>query len=161
MAAGRVAVMPKLGPAASGRALEIGVNVAHSDDDGSTFGGGFVTDFFGTRTHVGGDLRLTMDKWLLSGEMVYAALRPTLGIDRGPWGFHTTVGYMLSPKTQVLARLDGFDADIIGLDRSDLLVLGFNVWPTAVTEFQINYLVDTRDTAIDHHQLLVNFQFGF
>ncbi len=161
MYAGRVAVTPRLGPAGTGRTLEVGVNIAHSDDDGSTFGGGFVTDFVGTRTHVGGDVRLTANKWLVSGELVYAELRPTLGIDRSPWGFHTTVGYMLSPKMQVLARFDGFDADIIGLDRSDLLILGFNAWPTAVTEFQINYLVDARDTAVDHHQLLMNFQFGF
>ena len=160
MYAGRVAVTPRLGPAGTGRALEVGVNVAHSDDQSSTFGGGFVTGFVGTRTHVGGDARLTLDRWLLSGELVYAELRPTLGIDRSPWGFHTTVGYMLSPKTQVLARFDGFDADA-GPDRSDLLVLGFNAWPTAVTEFQVNYLIDTRDTAVDHHQLLVNFQFGF
>jgi len=47
------------------------------------------------------------------------------------------------------------------LERRDWMVLGLNVWPTSVTEFQVNYIVDTRDTAFDHHQLLVNFQFGF
>ena len=39
-------------------------------------------------------------------------------------------------------------------------MLGFNAWPATVTEFQINYLVDARDAAVDHHQMLVNFQFG-
>ena len=42
-----------------------------------------------------------------------------------------------------------------------MIVLGFNAWPTSVTEFQVDYSVDVRDAAVDHHQILVNFQFGF
>jgi hypothetical protein len=158
--AGRIVVTPHLDTDGTDRSLVIGVNAAHSKDDGSTFGGGFVTDFVGARTHLGGDVRLQLDRWLVAGELLYAALRPTIGTDRDPWGYHATASYSFTPKTQGLVRFDGFQPDDGG-DRRDVIVLGFNAWPTSVTEFQINYLVDTRDAAIDHHQILVNFQFGF
>lgn len=41
------------------------------------------------------------------------------------------------------------------------LILGLNVWPITMTEFQVNYLVDTDNQAFENHQLLVNFQLGF
>ncbi len=156
--AGRIFVTPHMGSA--DRSLIVGASGAYSKDDGSTFGGGFVTDFSGTRTHLGGDARLQVDRWLFSGELLYANLQPTVGAERNPWGFHTTVGYFLSPKTQTLVRFDGFQPDDGG-ERSDVVVVGFNAWPTFVTEFQVNYLIDVRDAAFDHHQLLANFQLGF
>jgi hypothetical protein len=158
--AGRVVVTPRLSTDEGDRRLVVGVNAAYSEDDGSTFGDGFVTDFVGARTHVGGDVRFQFDRWLLSGELLYAALRPTVGIARDPWGFHATAGYSFTPKMQALLRFDGFQPDDGG-ERRDVIILGFNAWPTSVTEFQINYLIDTRDAAVDHHQTLVNFQFGF
>jgi hypothetical protein len=138
----------------------VGLNAAYSDDDNASFGGGYVTGFTGHRTLLGGDVRATVGGVLLSGEVDYAVLDPELGTTQHPWGGQATVGYMVRDDTQLLARFDFFDPDL-GLERRDWLVLGLNVWPTSVTEFQVNYIVDTRDTAFDHHQLLVNFQFGF
>jgi hypothetical protein len=158
--AARITVTPHLGTDGTDHSLVVGVNAAHSEDDGSTIGGGFVTDFVGARTHLGGDVRLELGRWLFSGEVLYAELRPTIGADRSPWGFHATAGFASGRKTQVLVRFDGFEADDGG-ERADVIVLGFNAWPTSVTEFQVNYSIDTRDAAFDHHQLLVNFQFGF
>jgi Phosphate-selective porin O and P len=143
-----------------GSSLVFGVNAAHSDDARSTLGSGFVQDFAGTRTVLGGDVRAALGRYLFAGEAVYADLRPTTGVNRGPWGFHVTAGYAASAKTQLLMRWDGFDADD-GLARSDVVILGVNIWPTKVTEMQANYLVDVRDTAFDRHRLLINFQFGF
>ena len=52
-----VVVTPRLSTDEGDRRLVVGVNTAYSEDDGSTFGDGFVTDFVGARTHVGGDVR--------------------------------------------------------------------------------------------------------
>lgn len=138
----------------------VGLNAAYSDDDNASFGGGYVTGFTGHRTLLGADVRAMVGQFLLSGEVDYAVLDPELGTTQHPWGGHATVGYMVRDDTQLLARFDFFDPEL-GLERQDWVVLGLNVWPTSATEFQVNYIVDTRDTAFDHHQLLVNFQFGF
>ncbi len=140
--------------------IEFGINLAHSKDDGVSLGDGLVTAFTGKRTLAGGDVRAEIKNLLLAGEVIHASLSPEIGAARHPWGFHATAGVQLSPKVQGLIRWDGFDPD--NLDgRSDWIVLGLNVWPTAVTEMQLNYVVDTDAAAVDHHQLLVNFQLGF
>lgn len=140
--------------------IELGASLAHSKDDGLSLGEGVVSDFTGKRTLAGGDIRAQFGSLLLAGEIIHASLSPEVGLARHPWGFHATAGVKFSPKVQGLARWDGFDADDPG-DRSDWLVLGLNVWPTMATEVQLNYLIDTGDAAVDHHQLLVNFQLGF
>lgn len=48
-----------------------------------------------------------------------------------------------------------------GARERHLLIAGVNAWPTAVTEFQVNYLVDPDDASPERHRLLVNVQFGF
>jgi len=76
-----------------------------------------------------------------------------------PVGFHLTVGYKPSAKSQLLFRWDSLDPD--GLRRDlDLLILGLNLWPTGATEFQFNYIIPTQDS-LDNHQVLVNAQVGF
>lgn len=140
--------------------IDVGVNAAFSEDDLSTFGSGFVTNFSGDRAVLGADARVGHGPYLVSAEVIYASLEPTVGPERDPWGLHTTFGYMFTDKVQGLVRWDGFDPDD-GIGRRDWIVFGLNVWPTIVTEFQVNYIVDTDNAAPDHHQLLVNFQFGF
>lgn len=140
--------------------IDLGVNVAFSDDELSSFGSGFATGFAGDRAILGADARLTLDRYLISGEVIYASLDPDVGLDRDAWGAHATAGYMFTDKVQGLIRWDGFDPDD-GVGRRDWIILGLNAWPTTVTEFQINYIIDTDNAEPDHHQLLVNFQFGF
>jgi len=140
--------------------IELGVNLAHSEDNGLSFGNGLVVAFTGKRTLAGGDIRAEFKNLLLSGEVIHASLAPEIGVARHPWGFHATAGVQFSPKVQGLVRWDGFDPDNPD-GRSDWIVLGLNVWPTAVTEIQVNYIIDAEDAAVDHHQLLVNFQLGF
>jgi hypothetical protein len=140
--------------------VDFGVNLAHSEDDDLSLVNGLVTDFTGRRTLVGADVRVEFDRYLLSGEIIHASLNPDVGVDRHPWGFQATAGMAFSDKTQGLIRWDGFESDAL-VGRSDWLVLGFNLWPTAATELQVNYIIDTEDAAADHNQILVNFQFGF
>jgi len=137
-----------------------GVNVAHSNDDDLSFGNGLVSSFSGKRTLAGGDIRAEFGNLLFAGEVIHTSLSPEIGVARHPWGFHATAGLLFSPKIQGLVRWDGFDGDNFD-GRSDLLVFGLNVWPTSVTEIQLNYIIDTEEAAVDHHQLLVNFQLGF
>ncbi len=139
--------------------IDVGVNVAYSRD-GSARLPGIATVFAGKRTLVGLDAGTRIGRTSLSGEVILASLNPDVGETRNPWGLHLTAGYMMTGKTQALIRFDGLDADAIA-GRSDLIIFGFNAWPTTVTEFQVNYVIDTGDAAFDHHQLLVNFQFGF
>lgn len=154
----RIFAAPDLGD--GDRRLTLGVNVGRSEDQGAAFGSGFRTSFTGTRTLFGADLRMTAGRQLLAGEIIVANLDPTPGPAVDPWGWHLTAGRMFTDRVQGLVRWDAFDADDL-TGRRDLIVLGVNVWPTQVTEFQFNYLVDLDAADFDNHQLLINMQFGF
>lgn len=154
----RASLSPVRPRAGRGARLVIGANAALSQDDGVALPG-VTPSFTGDRTLLGADARFTSGPVLLAGEVVYARLEPVFGPVRRPWGFHATGGFMLSSKTQGLVRWDRIDLDPVS--PRDLLVFGFNAWPTRATEIQVNYLVDTDDAAFDHHRLLVNFQVGF
>jgi phosphate-selective porin len=157
---GRVSGSATIGPEGASHPVVYGVSVARSVDQAASFGQGFVTSFSGDRTVFGADVRATVGGTLAAAEIAYAELDPVIGLNRRPWGGHVTLGHMVRANTQVLARLDFFDSDTVA-GRSDWLVLGLNMWPTAVTEFQVNYVVDVDQADIDNHQVLVNFQFGF
>ncbi len=157
---GRVfGTLQPVGASSADTKVDIGVHVAYSRDESATLPG-IVTGFSGARTLVGVDAATRIGPTSISGEVLVASLDPAVGATRNPWGFHATAGYMLTEKTQALIRFDGLDPDAPA-GRTDLVILGFNAWPTAVTEFQINYLFDPDDAAFDRHQILANFQFGF
>jgi len=156
--AGRLAFQPVLSDQAS--RLEFGFNLAYSEDDNATIGGGFVPGFNGERVLIGGDTRWTLGKYLISSEIIYGKLDPSPGPSSDMIGFHTTLGFMLNDKNQLLFRADSFDPDRLGAD-SHLIIFGYNYWPTQVTEVQVNYIINTDDTDIDHHQVLINAQVSF
>lgn len=140
--------------------LEIAVNVAHSRDASAPIGAGFIPSFAGERTLFGGDVRWRFGPWLVAGEVITARLDFDGGPVAKPSGWHATGGYMLTRKSQVLARWDAFRPDGIAPDL-DLLVLGYNLWPTRPTELQINYVIPIKGPGPDRHQVLVNLQVGF
>lgn len=139
--------------------LVVGINGAHSRDSAATLPG-LVAGFEGTRTLLGADARFTAGAWLLAGEVVFAHLAPRGGTVLEPVGHYLTAGYRVSPPVQLLFRWERFDPDGPASTR-DALIGGLTLRPTSFTKMQVNYLVQTRDAAFDHHQLLVNFQFGF
>ena len=95
----------------------------------------------------------------MSGEGIYSRFRGGDGSRHDPYGYHATTGYRLGPRSQVLLRLDSFFAD--GLrENSHLIIAGYNLWPTQVTELQINYIVPASGAGFKNHQLLVNAQLG-
>lgn len=161
LTAARVVLYPKVfGESHASNRLEIGVNTAYSNDKRASLGGGFLNVFNGKRTLLGGDFRLTKDRLLLSGEMIYARLKFGRTTTVEPTGFHATAGYMITGKSQLLLRWDSFTPDGLQPD-SRLLIVGYNLWPTKATELQVNYIIPTDDGDYKHHQLLVNAQLAF
>lgn len=156
--AGRLTFHPVLSDPSS--RLEFGLNLAYSEDDNATIGSGFVPGFNGERLLIGGDTRWTLGRYLISSEIIYGNLDPSSGLSSEMVGFHTTLGYMLNDKNQLLFRTDNFDPDRLGTD-SHLIIFGYNYWPTKATEIQVNYIINTDKTDIDHHQLLINAQISF
>lgn len=158
MYAGRVFLNAPIG-AGTGDQARLAFNLAHSEDVATAISG-VVGSFSGGRTLIGFDVRATIGQELLSGEVIFAALDPSVGAQRDPWGFHVTFGHSFATNLQGLLRWDRFDTDGPG-DPTNLIVAGLNVWPTLATEFQINYLIDTDNADVDQHQFLVNFQINF
>ncbi len=109
---------------------------------------------------LGGDFSSTHDKLLLSAEAIYAKLDPSSGDTSHPFGFYLTAGYKLSQGSQILIRLDAFDADDLQSD-SHLIVLGYNYWSSRVTKLQINYVIPTDDHVIRNSKILLQTQLGF
>ena len=96
----------------------------------------------------------------LSGEAIFSSFEPAVGNKIDPQGFHITGGYMVSLNSQVLFRFDTFQTDKSS-DSSDLLIFGYNLWPSKVAEFQANYILDLDQSEFKHHQLLLNLQINF
>jgi hypothetical protein len=136
--------------------IEAGVSAAVSNDKSVSIMG---INFTGKRYLFGGDFRLTLNKFLLSGEAIYGKLKHPDNIEQKPLGYHVTIGYSANPKLQFLLRLDSFKPDT-NFKRLDKILVGINIFPTMISQFQINYIMPEKEN-IKHHQLLVKAQVGF
>ncbi len=140
--------------------LEVGFNAAFSEDKDLSLISKSITDFSGSRLCIGTDLRWTSGDFLLAGEYLHVQLKNDEDVTFSPSGFHFTLGYDLVPgDIQILSRWDHFDYEKINsAGKNDWLILGLNVWPTGVTEMQINYVVDLEKSSVKNHQILFNSQ---
>ena len=136
--------------------LEVAVNAARQGDR-RVLAVGDDPSIATVRSLVGADARLTVDGWLLAAEVDIG--EGQLGTPSDPWGGFATLGYSLDEKNQLLIRLDHFDTGARG-DERQLLILGWNLWPTAVTELQVNSVFPLEGFNGDP-QLLVNLQLAF
>lgn len=143
--AARLLVKPSIG---SEDKLEIAGNGAYSIDSNDKING--------KRTVFGADFRLEKSNFLLSSEFIYQKIEN--GLVYKSSGYHITAGYKLSDKIQVLGRWDSFTPDLDLQSESELIIAGLNIWPTSVTEFQINYIINTDDSDFEHHRILINSQ---
>ena len=153
---GRLSVFPKI---LQSDYFEIGVNYAESQDERISFGNDFINNFNGKRALIGADFRLILNKFLVSGEFISAKLEPRNQNEITPKGYQATVGYFVNKKSQLLVRWDSFDADG-GQPKSEWLILGYNFFPTQITELQVNYVMPVDETS-DYNQLLINLQLSF
>jgi len=156
MTVGRLALHPNLlANRGEGDGLEIAVDCARSRDDGVKLAG-YDGGFRGERELLGADFRLVHNGLLLAGEYIMAGLEPAGSEKTETSGYQATAGYFIAPKTQLLLRWDRYSENGSGSD-SDLLILGFNYFPTSPTELQVNYIVP-GGKGPKNHQLLINFQ---
>jgi hypothetical protein len=154
--------------------LEIGVNGAFSKDRTARISANlnpFVFEpvfFRGDRTLYGVDIRYSSKKLLLAGEYLMGEFDGEFTLlssdevigDLKPQGYYFTTGYMMTKNTQILARLDSFKFNN-NQSNSEWIILGFNIWPTEVAEFQFNYIIDSDEKDVKFNQLLVNAQVAF
>jgi len=139
--------------------LKIGINAAISRDSLLNFNNLHLSAFTGTRRLLGTDVRLTAAGFLLAAEYLWSQFDPRNGIRRSPDGYYLTIGKMITPKSQLLFRWDSIKGDGL-FSADDWFILGFNWWPTGVSEIQINYIIDSGNTDVKNNQLLINFQIG-
>ena len=157
MLVGRLSFNPAISQN-KGDKLEIAVNVAQSNDKNVNLSP-INNTFEGKRFLLGGDTRLEYDKWMLSGEVVYAKLDPAVGEEIEPFSYQATIGYMMMDKMQVLLRLDSFKMNEL-VDASEQVILGINIWPTQISQFRVNYVIPIKSMP-KHHTLLVGAQVAF
>jgi len=155
---GRLVFYPDMG---ENDELRIGVNAAHSNENGTLIGNGFLPQVDGDRTIYGGDIRLESGRLLLSSELLLADLEYAAGIEDEVRGFQVTGGYRVSEKTQLLLRFDHLESDIIAIPEEDLLLAGLNLNFTGTTSFQFNYQVNPDDADFGNHRWLAQVQVAF
>ena len=110
------------------------------------------TPLSGKQHLFGGDIRIQLMSLLLSAEYLYADLDGT-----SPEGFHSTVGWFLNDRNQVLVRLDRMLGGVMVKDR-DLLIIGWNYNPNSAIGFQFNYIINRNMTEFRYHRILINTQ---
>ena len=147
----------------SGSSIEVGEGLLSVAAQAATGRDGGIAPRFpafrGDGVLFGFDGRFESGQLLLAGEYVRADMEPNVGVDSDAAGLFLTGGWHLQENHQVLARWDRYRA--FGFtDGDDALVLGYNVWPTAASEIQVNGIFPLRDSALPY-RLLVNFQIGF
>ncbi len=162
---GRVAFYPALPPdRPSTDSIGVGFNIAASKDNGLPIPGNVRPFFTGERVLIGGDLRITRGNLLLASEFIFADLDPSDGGENlTVFGHYITGGYMVRHDMQLLFRWDRFESEELYTNgqNTNLLIFGFNFWPSSASELQANYIINTDDTPIEHNQFLVNAQIAF
>jgi hypothetical protein len=93
---------------------------------------------------------------MLSGEYINAKLNSSGGEEFSPSGFYATAGYMICTNNQILLRIDSIKMDK-DMDSNNLIILGYNIWPTKIAKFQINYIIPEYSRP-KQHRLMVNAQ---
>ena len=126
--------------------LTVGANAGYGIDDQVDVPR--PLSFSGRRLLVGGDARFDADRWLLAGEVHYAALDPETPArdDFSPFGYYLAAGVSPAPDHQILARFDRYDPDVSGFSGDEnQLTLGYNFFATSVVRALANYQAATDD----------------
>ena len=126
--------------------------------DGAVGGRVLGSAYEGDGTLFGLDARLEYGRLMLSGEAIVADFDPmgSPGVDAA--GLYATAGWMTDERTQVVARWDRYRP--LGGVHDDILVLGFNAWPSSASQVRVNWLVPVAGSS-SPHKFLVTLQIGF
>jgi phosphate-selective porin len=150
MYVGRIVVTPAIGENAK---LSVAGNAAYNEITSKTFEGNRIT--------AGGDLKLTVNDFMFTSEIIVENSKPDSGDTFSNVGYQFTAGYNLSKSVQVLGRLDVLDPDEIIGEKNTLAILGCNYLPTEVTKIQFNYIVNTEQSQLKYNQVLLAAQLAF
>jgi len=126
--------------------------------DAAVAGQALGSTFEGDGSVLGLDARLSFRRLLVAGELIAAEWTPVGTAEADAGGLYITAGWMTGARSQILARWDRYRAP--GEAKDDALLLGFNLWPTSVSEVQVNWQAPISGSP-SPHKLLVNFQVGF
>ena len=138
--------------------LSVGVNVAGGRED-AIGARQLGPAFTGDGILYGADARFESGPLMLAGEYIRGDWEPDVGVtDVESDGLYFTAGYMVQEMRQILIRWDRFEAPG-AIEADDILIFGFNAWPTSVTEIQVNWQIPLKDSS-ELHKILVNFQVG-
>lgn len=113
-----------------------------------------------TQNVFGGDFRWTMNQLFISSEFI-SSQHDFTGATTTNNGFHVTGGYRVKQNMQALLRYDSYKSGAVGAVAENYFVLGYNVWPTSAAAFQLNYIINTDNSELKYHQVLVNGQLAF
>lgn len=119
------------------------------------------TPFNGKRIAAGGDLRLTINDFMLAGELIVENSNPDSGNTFNNTGYQFTLGYNIIKSVQILGRIDVLDPDEVIGEKNTLAIIGCNYWPTEATKIQFNYIVNTEHSQLKFNQVLVATQLAF
>lgn len=138
--------------------LDVGANFAGGRED-AIGARQLGPAFSGEGLLYGADARFVSGPLMLAGEYIRGEWEPDFGVTEVESdGFYITAGYMVREMRQILVRWDRFEAPG-ALEADDVLIFGFNAWPTSATEIQVNWQIPLKDSN-ELHKVLVNFQVG-
>lgn len=159
---GRVAAGSEIGRDAR---LEIGGNIAYGEEGGTFIGNRTLPDINGVRAVYGGDIRLEIRRFLLSGEFLGSQLEYITGVEDQVLGFHLTGGYQATDELQFLVRLDHIESTELAASQFqeplDLVIGGINYNITDAASFQLNYQLNPDDIDIRNQVLMAQMQIAF
>lgn len=142
----------------AGNKVVFGINASYEQKDQIASSGNLRSIFEGEQALFGSDIRFTYNDLMLSGEFIYSRLQSDFGLESNPFGYHTTAGYFVTPKTQFLIRWDHFENDDIStVSSSENIVTGLNYYPNSFSKIQLNYLLPV-ERQVEFSQILLNLQ---
>ncbi|MDX1636392.1 MAG: porin [Balneolaceae bacterium] len=135
-----------------------GVNASREIKDQVATSGNIRSTFMGEQMLLGTDVRITQGRLFLAGEFIYSWLEENGGNNRqfNPFGYHATAGYYVTSNTQLLVRWDYFDGATLA-PGSESVLAGINIFPTRISEIQLNYVIPT-ERPVEFSQVLLNLQ---
>lgn len=114
--------------------------------------------FSGDGILYGADARFESEFLMLAGEYIRGEWEPDVGLTEVESdGLYLTAGFNVTETRQLLVRWDRYEAP--GQEADDILVFGFNAWPTSAAQLRVNWLVPLKDSD-QIHRLLFGFQLG-
>lgn len=145
--------------------LQIALNGAYGEENGTSIGNGMLPTINGSRLIYGGDFRVEYSRFMLSGEFLGAQLEYGPGTEDDILGFHITGGVNATDDLQFLVRLDHIESsnlpEAVFPLPVDLILGAIDYRFTESARFRLNYQVNPEVLDINNQVLLAQMQLYF